>query len=55
MKSLNKYLIQAPLGRIILQQSISKGKNRLQTERLTSGIYFIHFHNQGQTFKLIKE
>lgn len=47
--------LQDPSGRIVLQQKVSKGKNRLQTERLTSGIYFIHFHNQGQTFKLIKE
>lgn len=50
----DKITLQDPSGRIILQQSISKGKNRLQTERLTSGIYFIHFLNQGQTFKIIK-
>jgi len=54
MKSLNKYLIQEPSGRIILQQSISKGKNRIRTERLTNGIYFIHFNKQSQNFKIIK-
>ena len=47
--------LQDPSGRIVLQQKVSKGRNRLQTERLTSGIYFIHFHNQSQTFKIIKQ
>lgn len=55
MKSLNKYLIQDPSGRIILQKKISKGKNRIQTRELTNGMYFVHFVDKSQTFKLIKE
>lgn len=50
----DEILIQDPSGRIILKQKISTGKNRIQTERLTNGIYFIHFEKQSQTFKIIK-
>jgi len=50
----DEILIQDPTGRVVLQKEISKAKNRIQTERLTKGIYFVRFVNQSQTFKLIK-
>ena len=31
-----------------------KEQNRIQTERLTEGIYFIRFKGQRKTYKLIK-
>lgn len=51
----DEILIQEPTGRIIMQQKISKGQNRIQTERLTGGIYFVRFFNQSQTFKIVKK
>lgn len=50
----DEILIQDPSGRITLKQKVSKGKNRIRTERLTNGIYFIHFNKQSQNFKIIK-
>lgn len=50
----DKITLQDPSGRIILQQSVSKGRSRVQTERLTSGMYFVHFEKQCQTFKIVK-
>src|SRR5690554_971476 len=47
--------IQEASGRIVLKQKISKGKNRIQTRELTNGMYFVHFVDKSQTFKLIKE
>lgn len=51
----DEILIQEPTGRIVIQQRISKGQNRIQTERLTDGIYFVRFFNQSQTFKIVKK
>lgn len=51
----DEILIQEPTGRIVMQQKILKGQNRIQSERLTGGIYFVRFVNQSQTVKLIKQ
>jgi len=51
----DKITIQEASGRIVLKQKISKGKNRIQTRELTNGMYFVHFVDKSQTFKLIKE
>lgn len=51
---IDEIVIQEPSGRSVLQQKIILGNNRIQTERLTSGIYFVRFVNQNHTFKIIK-
>ncbi|RFC54068.1 T9SS C-terminal target domain-containing protein [Brumimicrobium aurantiacum] len=50
----DEMIIKDPTGRIILKERISSGQNRLQTEALTSGIYFVRFVGQGETFKIVK-
>jgi hypothetical protein len=50
----DKILVEDPAGRIILEQKIQKERNRVQSKRLPSGIYFVRFVNQSQTFKMIK-
>ncbi|RFC53090.1 T9SS type A sorting domain-containing protein [Brumimicrobium aurantiacum] len=50
----DEMVVQDPSGRVVLQQSVSKGENRIRTQELTSGIYFVRFINQNKTFKIIK-